>query len=101
MRMPENGLVRLKNLWVLWKLLGGVQLSLDAHGLNLGYAGSLLRLRHDGNLDIFTRRNFWLQTGGIAQLNPTSPQHDCFTEAGSWCQVEDPLPVESGCVHAQ
>lgn len=92
---------RLHNLAVLWQALGHVQLRLDAEGFNLGYAGSLVRLRHDGNVDVFTRRNFWLQTGGLAQLNPTSPHHDSYTEVGSWCQVEDPIPVGGGCDHAE
>lgn len=100
-QMVQGLRLKLHNVWVLWQALGRVQLRLDADGFNLGYAGSLIRLRHDGNVDVFTRRNFWLQTGGLAQLNPTSPHHDGYTEVGSWCQVEDPIPVSGGCGHAE
>lgn len=109
--IPSSGLTqmarptmwtRLQNFWVLWQALGGLRLTLDEAGLGVGYAGSLIRLRHDGNVDVFTRRNFWLQTGGLAQLNPTSPHHDSYTEVGSWCQVEDPLPIQAQeCDHAE
>jgi hypothetical protein len=91
---------RWHNMRVLWQALGRLQLGVDAQGFTLGYAGSQVRLRHDGNVDVFTARNFWLQTGGLAQLNPTSPHHDSYTEVGSWCQVEDPLEA-GGCAHAE
>lgn len=79
---PKGPISRfVRNLFHAIKALTVVDVNVDDQG-NVGvvYAGSFMRLRADGNVDVVSSRNFLQVTKGVIHHNPLSIEHDDYTD---------------------
>ncbi len=89
-----------KNLVQVARMLTMAYVNVDAQGnLSLVYAGSQVRLRSDGNVDVLCARNFVQMTRGLLHQNPMSLDHDDYVTFEALRQAYPELYEAHG--HAQ
>jgi hypothetical protein len=71
----------------------------DKNNVAIVYAGSAVRLRADGNVDVVSSRNFLQLTAGVIHHNPLSIEHDNYVTFEALRQAYPELYEAHG--HAQ